>query len=170
MATSVRKPKKAKQSFEFVESSSEKDVIQVHKPPQDGLCESIHETMKDRVEHETHPFFVNKELLVRTDIGLSYALTYLCPDKSIASFYVRYRYAGKLQPSVRPVSSRLQATIMFLLYARSYRTYGTEDLGPTHSTSNEMAGGRSHLFPILDSRIQIAQHSSYHKILLLLFV
>ena len=27
--------------------------------------------------------------------------------------YVRYRYAGKLQPSVRPVSSRLQATIMF---------------------------------------------------------
>ena len=53
MATSVRKPKKAKQSFEFVESSSEKDVIQVHVPPQDGICDSIHETMLDRVEHET---------------------------------------------------------------------------------------------------------------------
>ena len=41
MATSVGKPKGAKQSFEFVESVSEKDVIQVHKPPQDGICETI---------------------------------------------------------------------------------------------------------------------------------
>jgi len=64
MATSVRKPKRAKQSFEFVESVPEKDVIQVHTPPQDGICETIHETMKDRVDHETHPFFVNKELLI----------------------------------------------------------------------------------------------------------
>lgn len=57
MATSVRKPKRAKQSFEFVESAvSEKDMIQVHKPPQDGQCDSIHETMLDRIDHETHPF------------------------------------------------------------------------------------------------------------------
>ena len=64
MATSIRKPKKAKQSFEFVESVNEMDVIQVHKPPQDGICDSIHETMLDRVEHETHPFFVNKDKLL----------------------------------------------------------------------------------------------------------
>jgi len=64
MATSIRKPKKVKQSFEFVESVTEMDVIQVHKPPQDGICESIHETMLDRIEQETHPFFVNKEKLI----------------------------------------------------------------------------------------------------------
>ena len=64
MATSIRKPKKAKQSFEFVDSVPEKDVIQVLTPPQDGISETIHETMLDRVEHETHPFFVNKELLL----------------------------------------------------------------------------------------------------------
>jgi hypothetical protein len=58
MATSVRKAKRAKQSFEFVDSVPEKDVIQVQTPRQDGICETIHETMKDRVEHETHPFFV----------------------------------------------------------------------------------------------------------------
>ena len=64
MATSVRKAKRVKQSFEFVDSVPEKDVIQVLTPPQDGICETIHETMLDRVEHETHPFFVNKELLL----------------------------------------------------------------------------------------------------------
>jgi hypothetical protein len=64
MATSVRKAKRAKQSFEFVDSVSEKDMIQVQTPPQDGISETIHETMLDRVEHETHPFFVNKELLL----------------------------------------------------------------------------------------------------------
>jgi hypothetical protein len=64
MATSVRKAKRAKQSFEFVDSVPEKDMIQVQTPPQDGISETIHETMLDRVEHETHPFFVNKELLL----------------------------------------------------------------------------------------------------------
>ena len=64
MATSVRKAKRAKQSFEFVDSVHEKDVIQVQTPPQDGISETIHETMLDRVEHETHPFFVNKDKLL----------------------------------------------------------------------------------------------------------
>ena len=64
MATSVRKAKRVKQSFEFVDSVPEKDVIQVLTPPQDGICETIHETMLDRVEHETHPFFVNKDKLL----------------------------------------------------------------------------------------------------------
>ena len=65
MATSVRKAKRVKQSFEFVDSVPEKDVIQVLlTPPQDGISESIHETMLDRVEHETHPFFVNKDKLL----------------------------------------------------------------------------------------------------------
>ena len=64
MATSVRKAKRVKQSFEFVDSVPEKDVIQVQMPPQDGICETIHETMKDKVEHETHPFFVNKDKLL----------------------------------------------------------------------------------------------------------
>ena len=45
MATSVRKAKRVKQSFEFVESVPEKDVIQVLTPPQDGISETIHETM-----------------------------------------------------------------------------------------------------------------------------
>ena len=64
MATSVRKAKRVKQSFEFVDSVPEKDVIQVLTPPQDGISETIHETMLDRVEHETHPFFVNKDKLL----------------------------------------------------------------------------------------------------------
>ena len=85
MATSVRKAKRAKQSFEFIDSVPEKDMIQVQTPPQDGISETIHETMLDRVEHETHPFFVNKcRLIFHTPIKCNTFLTTFGKRKQIS--------------------------------------------------------------------------------------